>query len=140
MLARAALILTIATAAACTGHQRPVSVTLENQSSIPLEVEVDLPARGPFGRKPNHEAYRLLLPAGEKWQNSPDTLRFAADPNPAQGFRIWAADNSQTERIWYNAFTVEGSRKQCHVIFRGVPGALVWAEPKGGEHAMEIYK
>lgn len=116
-------------AGGCTGRQRPVSVTLDNQSSAQLEVQVDLPVRGPMARKPNHEAFRTLLPPGYSWQNAPDTLRFATAPNDLRGFRVMVADIGGAEYVWYTPFNVEGSRRSCHVIFRGQPGALTWETP-----------
>lgn len=125
---------------ACTSSQKPVSVTLENHSSASLEVQVDLPARGPMARKPNHEAYRTLLPPGTVWTNTRDTLRFGTEPNDVKGFRIMVADIGAEPRVWYRPFPVERSRKKLHVIFDGAPGALVWKTPGGGEHAMELYQ
>lgn len=143
MLTRIAAAMTVATAlTACTSSQKPVSVTLENQSSVSLEVQVDLPARGVRAKKPNHEAYRTLLPPGSTWTNTPDTLRFATEPNDVKGFRVMAADIGAEPRVWYRPFPVEGSRKHMHIIFNGAPGSLVWTTPGGGggERAMELYQ
>jgi hypothetical protein len=119
-------------AGGCTGKQRPVSVMLDNQSSVHMEVQVDLPVRGPLARRPNHEAYRTLLPPGYSWENAPDTLRFATAPNEVKGFRVMVADIGGEQYVWYTPFAIPGSRKACHVIFRGEPGAITW-ETAGGE-------
>ena len=120
-----------------SGKQKPVHVVLENESTAQLEVQVDLPVRGMFGRKPNHEAYRTLLPPGYSWENEADTLRFATAPNDVKGFRFMVADIGGEQYVWYTPFAVEGSRKSCHVIFRGQPGALTWQTPGGEEKTLE---
>lgn len=141
MLGRTVAAVALSTAlCACASSQKPVSVTLENQSSASLEVQVDLPARGPLGKKPNHEAYRTLLPPGMVWTNSRDTLRFGTEPNDVKGFRIMVADIGAEPRVWYRPFPVEGSRKNCHVIFTGGPGALHWRTPAGPEQPMVLYE
>lgn len=120
-----------------TGKQKPVHVLLDNQSSAQLEVQVDLPVRGVFARRPNHEAFRTLLPPGYSWENNPDTLRFATAPNDVKGFRVMVADIGGEEYVWYTPFDVEGSRKSCHVVFHGQPGSLTWQTPGGKEQPLE---
>ncbi len=120
-----------------TGKQQPVHVLLDNQSSAQLEVQVDLPVRGLFARRPNHEAFRTLLPPGATWENTPDTLRFATAPNDVKGFRVMVADIGGEHYVWYTPFEVEGSRKSCHVTFRGQPGSLSWQTPDGKETPMQ---
>lgn len=138
---RTVAVVTIATAlTACSSSQKPVNVTLENHSSASLEVQVDLPARGVMGKKPNHEAYRTLLPPGSTWTNTRDTLRFGTEPNDVKGFRVMVADIGAEPRIWYRPFPVEGSRKHMHVIFAGAPGSLNWKSPGGEERVMELYQ
>jgi hypothetical protein len=124
-------------AAGGCSKQKAVHVTLDNQSSAQLEVQVDLPVRGPFARKPNHEAYRTLLPPTYSWENGPDTLRFATAPNDVKGFRVMVADVGGEQYVWYTPFAIEGSRKACHVIFRGQPGALTWETPGSAATPLE---
>lgn len=121
-----ALMVGAMTLTGCTSQQRPVDVALENHSTAPLEVQVDLPARGPLGRKANHEAYRTLLGPGESWRNSRDTLRFGTEPNTTKGFRVWVADLSEGDRLWHQPFEVTGSRRSMRVVFEGQPGSLTY--------------
>jgi hypothetical protein len=121
VVAAAALLLT-----GCTQKQPPVNVLLDNQSTATLEVQVDLPARGPLGRKANHEAFRMLVPPGMVWQNGRDTLRVGTEPNDRKQFRIMVADVTKDPRVWYTPFLVPGGRKHCSVTFTGAPGNLAW--------------
>lgn len=110
----------------CTQKQQAVNVLVDNQSSATLEVQVDLPARGPLGRKANHEAFRMLVPPGLVWQNGRDTLRVGTEPNDRKQFRIMVADVTTDPRVWYTPFLVPGGRKSCSVTFSGAPGDLAW--------------
>lgn len=131
MLARSALFLSavalfsVLTLGGCAGTRNP-EVTLENKSTAVLQVEVALPSRGIFGRKSGLESFRTLLPAGGEWSSSPDTLRFASEPNDVKGFRVTVTDLTGGAKRPFDPFTVTDGRKFLHLVFRGQPGAITW--------------
>ncbi|GEM_PF-2411983 len=108
---------------ACSS-QRAANVTIDNTSAAALQVEVTMPARGVFGRKPNHEGFVNRVEPGASWQSTADTRRWSMDSNPQQAFRVVAAEHDASPPVVYEAVWFDTGNTACHLVFRGRGGAI----------------
>lgn len=121
----------LATAGGCAG-QKSAAITIDNQSAAALQVEVTMPAKGVFGRKPCLEGYVMRVGPGATWESTPDTRKWSMDPNPRQEFRLVAVENEATPVLIYEAAWFDTGKKHCHLVLRGRPGAISCQAVKEG--------
>ncbi|MCC6320606.1 MAG: hypothetical protein IT438_04120 [Phycisphaerales bacterium] len=123
-LAFSAILLT-----ACSSKKQ-AAVTIDNQSSAPLQIEVTMPSRGVFGRKPCLEGFVTRLEPGESWESTPDSRRWSMDPNPKRSFRLVAVEHTQQPWLIYEPAWFDTGKTTAHFVLRGHPGEITCAASK----------
>lgn len=133
----------IAALTLCSGligcsSSRSASVSIDNQSSVPLQVELTMPARGVFGRKPSLEGYVMRVAPGASWSSTSDTRKWSMEPNPEQAFRVVVMEHESRPVIAYQAAWFDTGKKACHLVLRGDSGGIscsagAAADGMGGE-------
>ncbi|MFN7019990.1 MAG: hypothetical protein ACK4WH_01515 [Phycisphaerales bacterium] len=126
------LALTLLVVVPGCSSQKQASVTIDNQSAAPLQIEVTMPSRGVFGRKPCLEGFVTRLEPGETWESNPDTRRWSMDPNPKRAFRLVAVEHTQEPWLIYQPLWLDTGNSTAHFVLRGRPGAITCQPLKPG--------